>query len=81
MAVWRGVKDERTLGLVCQVEGVCIVSGLQGTNVVIFGALQDLGERSEVHAQWDRPVTTIFRESRSLKLDGDERDVGVVHCL
>lgn len=75
------MKDGRTLGLVCQIEGIGLVSSLQGANIVIFGTLQDLGERSKIDTQWDWPVTTIFGKSRSLKFDGDERDVGVVHRL
>lgn len=75
------MRGGRTLGLICQVESVRIVSCLQGANVVILGTLQDLGERTQVDTQWDRPVATILGESRSLKFDGNERDVGVVHRL
>jgi hypothetical protein len=67
--------DEQTLGLICQAESIRIVSSLQGADIVILCTLQDLGEGSEVDTQWDRPVTTVFGESRSLKLDGDERNV------
>ena len=71
----------QTLGLVGQIECVSIVGSLQSANIVVFSTLQDLGEGSQVDAQRDRPVATILGKSRSFKLDGDERDVRVVHRL
>lgn len=79
----RGMRKggEQTLGLVGQIESISIVGSLQSADVVVFSTLQDLGEGSQVDTQWDRPVATVFGKSRSLKFDGDERDVRVVHRL
>jgi hypothetical protein len=79
----RRVEKERwpTFRLVHEVEDVRLVGGFDGALVVVFGALEDLGQTGEVDAQRHRAVAAEAFEAGSLEVDGDERDVGIVHGL
>ena len=73
--------SEQTFCLVGQIESVSLIRSLQGANIIIFGAFQDLGEGIQVDTQRDRPVATVFGEPCPLKFNGDEGDVRVIHRL
>jgi hypothetical protein len=77
----RNANVGRTLGLVGQIQYVCVVCSLQGADVVVLGAFQDFGQRIEVDSERHRSITAVFLETRRLELHRDERDVGVVHGL
>lgn len=62
-------------------QDVLVVRGAQGHGIVVLGALDDLGQRGEVHAERHRPVAAVFKERFGVELDGDQRDVTVVHRL
>ncbi|KAF5310237.1 hypothetical protein D9619_010439 [Psilocybe cf. subviscida] len=76
----RRVKETRKRR-VGHVEDVPLISGLEGGDVVVLGALEDLCEGSEVDAEGHGAVASVALEGGGGKLDADQGDVGVVHGL
>jgi len=64
-----------------QVDDVRRILGLEGEDVVVLCAAQDLGERGEVDAEREVAIAAEGREGLRLEHHGDESDVGVVHGL
>ena len=70
-----------TTCLVSETEDIGIVVGLEDAHVVVLGALEDLCEGGDVHAERDGTVAAIALEAGRLETDRDEGNVRVVHRL
>ncbi|PPQ75640.1 hypothetical protein CVT25_004667 [Psilocybe cyanescens] len=75
------VEKKRTLRFIHQIRYVRLVRHLQRAYIFVFRAPEHLGERRQVHAQRHGAVAAVAREPGRGELDGDERDVRVVHSL
>lgn len=62
-------------------EGVASILGLEGDDVVVAGALEDLGDRGKVEAERDGAVAAVVLESLATHQKRDERNVRGVHGL
>ena len=69
------------LGLEHEGEGVALVLGLEGHDVVVAGALEDLGHVGGVEAEGDGTVAPEMVEAGGAEGDGHEGHVGGVHGL
>ena len=70
-----------SLGLEHEGEGVSLVLGLEGHDVVVAGALEDLGHVGRVEAKGDGAVTPEVVEAGGAEGDGHEGHVRGVHGL
>jgi hypothetical protein len=70
-----------TFGLVNKVQEVGIVGGFERADIVVLGALEDLGQTGEVDAQRHGTITSIVDEEFVGQVDRDQGDVRVVHGL
>lgn len=70
-----------SLGLEHEGEGVALVLGLEGHDVVVAGALEDLGHVGRVEAEGDGAVAPEVVEAGGAEGDGHEGHVGGVHGL
>ena len=64
-----------------QVDDVRRILGLEGQDVIVLRAAQDLCEGGEVDTERKVAIAAEGREGFGLEHHGDEGDVGVVHCL
>lgn len=64
-----------------QVDNIRRILGLEGEDVIVLCAAQDLGERSEVDTERKVAIAAEGREGLGLEHHGNESDVGVVHGL
>ena len=72
-----GNNEQRVAGL----ERVSHVLSLDGDDVIVVGAFQDLGERGHVHADAHIAVAAVVLEAVGLELHSDQGHVGGVHGL
>lgn len=64
-----------------QVDNIGRVLGLEGEDIFVLCAAEDLGEGGKVDAECEVAVAAERREGFGLEHHGDEGDVGVVHGL
>ena len=57
------------------------VLGLDSDDVIVVGALKNLGEARHVHANAHVAVASVVLEAVGLELHRHQRHVGRVHCL
>lgn len=69
------------LGFEEEGEDVERVVGAEGHHVVVAGALDNLLQRRERHAQGQVAVAAVLGKARLCEVERDERDVRVVHRL
>lgn len=70
-----------TLRFVHEIQDVCVVGGLERALVVVLCAFEHFCQTGEVDAERHWPVAAISLEARRCQVDGNERDVRVVHGL